>query len=102
MWMKLLAYLPLAIRAIYSSGGVSLHALVDVNQGSKPEFDALLREKIKRVWPAVGADPGALTPVRLTRLPGVTRGGRMQELIYVNPRADMATATGILNIHPKR
>jgi hypothetical protein len=34
----------------------------------------------------IGADPGAMTPVRLTRLPGCTRRGKEQKLIYLNPK----------------
>ena len=55
----------------------------------KASFDAYLRQEAKRVLPVLGADPGAMTPVRLTRLPGCTRGGRLQELIYLNPRPDV-------------
>jgi len=39
----------------------------------------------KAVWARYGADPAALTPVRLTRLPGCLRGGKEQKLIYLNP-----------------
>jgi len=85
LWMKLLAMAPLAIKAIYTSGGASMHALVAVDMKSKAEFDDFLRMSAKRTLPIVGADPGAMTPVRLTRLPGCTRGGRVQKLIYLNP-----------------
>ena len=87
LWLRLLAMIPLAIVAIYSSGGRSWHALVRVNMASKEEFDAMLRNMAKLLLPQLGADPGAMTPVRLTRLPGCTRGGRMQRLIYLNPKA---------------
>ena len=36
--------------------------------------------------PVLGADPAAMTPVRLTRLPGCTRNGKEQRLIYLNPK----------------
>jgi len=85
LWMRLLAMMPLAIRAIYSSGGDSWHALVVVNMQTKADFDTYLRNSAKRTLPIVGADPGAMTPVRLTRLPGCTRNGREQRLIYLNP-----------------
>ena len=85
LWMRLLAMSPLPIVAIYSSGGASWHALVKVNMASKADFDDYLRSGAKRVLPLVGADPGAMTPVRLTRLPGCTRGGKLQRLIYLNP-----------------
>lgn len=86
LWLKFLAMAPLGIVAIYSSGGKSWHALVRVDQPDKASFDGLLRDSIKRSIPLIGGDPGAMTPVRLTRLPGCTRGGREQRLIYLNPR----------------
>lgn len=87
LWRKLLAISGLPIVAIYSSGGVSLHALVRDESASWPEFSEKLRD-YKRRAPLVGADPAAITPVRLTRLPGCTRGGRMQQLFFLNPKAD--------------
>jgi hypothetical protein len=87
LWLKFLAMAPLAIVAIYSSGGRSWHALVRVNMATKADFDTLLRNFAKRTLPVLGADPAAMTPVRLTRLPNCTRGGRMQKLIYLNPKA---------------
>ena len=90
LWLRFLAMAPLAIVAIYSSGGRSWHALVRVDQPDKPSFDALLRNSIKRTLPMLGADPGALTPVRLTRLPGCTRGGRLQQCIFIDPKANPA------------
>lgn len=86
LWLKLLAMMPLAIKAIYSSGGDSWHALVVVDMETKADFDEYLRMRAKRTLPVIGADPGAMTPVRLTRLPGCTRGGREQRLIYLNPK----------------
>lgn len=88
LWRRLLAMLPVPIKAIYSSGGVSLHALVRVDEETKAHFDTNLRQVWKRQMPLIGADPAAMTPVRLTRLPGCTRGGREQQLIYLNPNAD--------------
>lgn len=86
LWRKLLAVCGLPVAAIYSSGGVSLHALVREERQSWPEFSELLREYKKRL-PLLGADPAAITPVRLTRAPGCTRGGRLQKLIYLDPAA---------------
>lgn len=90
LWLRFLAMAPLAIVAIYSSGGRSWHALIRVDRPDKPSFDALLRNSIKRTLPLLGADPGALTPVRLTRLPGCTRGGRLQRCIFIDPKATPA------------
>ena len=89
LWLRFLARVPMPVVAIYSSGGRSWHALVRVEMEDKASFDAYLRQEAKRVLPVLGADPGAMTPVRLTRLPGCTRGGRLQELIYLNPRPDV-------------
>jgi hypothetical protein len=87
LWFKFLVLLDVPIKAIYSSAGKSWHALIATGKSdlTKADFDAILREKVKRVLPIFGADPAAMTPVRLTRLPGCTRGGRLQELIYLNP-----------------
>jgi hypothetical protein len=99
LWLRFLAMAPLAIVAIYSSGGRSWHALVRVNMETKANFDTLLRNFAKRTLPLLGADPAAMTPVRLTRLPGCTRGGRMQQLIYLNP---LAVEKPILNLRVLR
>jgi len=87
LWNRFLAMAALPIKAIYSSGGDSWHALIEVNQASKADFDSYLRNSAKKFLPLIGADPAAMTPVRLTRMPGCTRGGREQRLIYLNPSA---------------
>lgn len=86
LWLRYLARLPVELRAIYSSGGRSWHALMVVDRESKAAFDGLLRSHAKRILPMFGADPRAMTAVRLTRLPGCKRGKRMQRLIYLDPR----------------
>lgn len=100
LWLRFLTRLP-SLVAIYSSGGKSWHALMRVDQPDKPSFDGFLRSHAKRILPLFGADPGAMTPVRLTRLPGCTRGGRLQRLIYLNPKACMKSDETIL-LTPKR
>lgn len=96
MWLQFLAGFPDPIRAIYSSGGGSWHALVAVERETWAAMDGLLkgnpngktreqRMGCKALWARYGADPAALTPVRLTRLPGCTRGGKEQRLVYLNP-----------------
>jgi hypothetical protein len=111
LWLRALVKLPLPIVAIYSSGGRSVHALVRVEAGSKPMWDAIVRGKhggggeaarrgvglMDLVCP-LGADPAALSAVRLTRLPFARRLGstgekgyqryaqpRVQELFYLAP-----------------
>jgi hypothetical protein len=102
LWLRFLAMAPLAIAAIYSSGGRSWHALVRVDQPDKPSFDSLLRESLKKSLPVIGADAGALTPVRLTRLPGCTRGGKLQKLIFLNPLARPDAPVPIAEMRPKK
>ena len=54
---------------------------------SKADWDAKVRA-IKPVLVTLGADPGALSAVRLTRLPQAKRGERVQRLLYLNPEPD--------------
>lgn len=98
LWLKFLGMLPAAVVAIYSSGGKSWHALVRVDQPDKASFDTLLRNHAKRVLPIFGADAAAMTPVRLTRLPGCTRNGREQRLIYLNPNVKATSETPIRDL----
>ncbi len=84
-WLAVLAQMPLAIVAIYTSGGRSTHALVRVAATSKAHWDAIAAELKPTVIP-FGADPGAISAVRLTRLPCCRREekGALQRLIYLN------------------
>lgn len=108
LWKRFLAMVPLPIVAIYSSGGASWHALVRVDMPDKPSFDSYLRggEGIgpgaKRVLPIFGADPNAMSAVRLTRLPGCTRGGRLQRLIFLRPAPNMSPVEPIITLNPLR
>ena len=85
LWLRWLVRLRLPIAAVYSSGGRSVHTLVKVDAASKAEWDRLV-VPLKRCLLAVGADPGAMTAVRLSRLPGQFRSekGMWQRLLYVN------------------
>jgi hypothetical protein len=74
-WLAVLVQLPLRIAAIYSSGGRSIHGLVRLDASSKADWDAKAR-RLKPLMTILGADPGSITAVRLTRLPGCYR---MQE-----------------------
>jgi hypothetical protein len=83
-WLRILVQLPLPIVSITTSGGKSAHALIRVDASSKPNWDqtiAAIRPRLINL----GADPGALTAVRLTRLPNCNRGERIQELLYLDP-----------------
>ena len=90
-WLKILVQLRDPIAAVYTSGGKSIHALISVNCTTAAEFNQRARELITRLAP-IGADPAAITAVRLTRLPGVVREEKpspanLQRLLYLNPAA---------------
>jgi hypothetical protein len=89
-WLKILVQLPLRITAIYSSGGESVHALVRIGAESKEQWDRIMRRKLLPMLAPLGADPGALSAVRLSRLPNCERcqTGNMQALYYLNPEPD--------------
>jgi Protein of unknown function (DUF3987) len=91
LWLRILVQLELKIVAIYTSGHRSIHALVRIDQPSKEAWDNYV-DKFKDRLVQLGACPGSLTAVRLTRLPGCKRNepGKegMQTLLYLNPNAD--------------
>jgi len=86
-WLKLLVQFPLEISAIYSSGGRSIHALIRVDAINKVDWDEAI-VPVKGWLTQLGADPAALTAVRLSRLPQMYRGDRRQELLYLDPNPD--------------
>ena len=96
-WLRFLVQLPFRIAAIYSSGGRSLHALVRIDAASKGEWDSRIHP-VKPLLKILGADPGALTAVRLSRLPQAFRGDNRQALLYINPQPD---GTPILALPPR-
>lgn len=87
LWLGFLAKLPLPIKAIYTSGGKSTHALVWLPCDTKERFDATKR-LLGPLFSKLGADPAAMKAVQLTRLPGCKRGDRLQKLLYLNPNPD--------------
>jgi hypothetical protein len=95
LWLRALVQLPIPIAAIYDSGGDSIHALVHVNAESKAEWDRIVRMELGPLIVPIGADYGAMTGVRLTRLPNCRRGqtGRMQSLLYLCPTPDCTPIT---------
>ena len=114
LWLAALAKSTLPISAIYSSGGRSVHALIRVpgagsgmarlsGPTSKEEWDAWARS-MKAPLARLGADPKALTAVRLTRLPQQWRGERgkerLQKLLYVNPIPPFGER--LIDIPPRR
>jgi hypothetical protein len=86
-WLAMLVQEPLAIVALSTSGNRSIHALVRIPAKNKAQFDRV-RSEIRRRYVPLGADPAAMSAVRLTRLPGVVRRdkGNVQRLLYLNPR----------------
>lgn len=110
VWLRALVLIPLPIVAIYTSGGRSIHALCRVDCDSKAEWDSL-RDDLVPILAVLGADPAAMTAVRLTRLPGTLRHGtrgkdgkvkpypapRLQRLLYLNPQAPVCP---ILELKP--
>ena len=92
-WLRCLIQLPLAIACICDSGGRSIHALVRLDASSKPDWDARVK-LIKPTLITLGADPGALSAIRLTRLPQAMRGQRVQRLLYLNPSASATPIMG--------
>ena len=90
IWLRALVQLPLPIAAVYSSGGSSVHALVRIDADSKAEWDRIVRCELAPVLVRLGADPAALSAVRLTRLPNCMRGenGTLQQLFYLDDAPD--------------
>lgn len=96
-WVGAIVRLPLPIAAIYTSGGKSIHVLVKVDASSKAEFD-MFRELAIRTFVILGADRGAMSAVRLTRLPECWRmadkdgnpysSPRPQKLLFLDPAAN--------------
>jgi hypothetical protein len=88
-WLRVLVHSALPIAAIYTSGKRSIHALVKIEVPSKSTWDAAKKTLISLVCP-LGADPAALTAVRLSRLPCCMRGNEQQRLLYLDPGANNA------------
>ena len=95
-FLTLLTLLPLPIAAIVDSGGKSYHAFVRVDAADENEWRTRASE-ISEALTILGADPAALSPVRLARLANCTRptavpGGPMahslQRLVYLDPNTD--------------
>ncbi len=87
IWLRILVQLPLPIVSITYSGDKSLHALCRVDAQSKEAWDQIVRGRLLGRLVPLGADGQALTAIRLTRLPGCYRGDKLQQLLYLNPRA---------------
>ena len=84
-WLRCLVQMPFRIASICESGGRSIHALVRLDAASKADWDRVMLP-VKPVLVTLGADRGALSAVRLSRLPQAMRGERCQRLLYLNPQ----------------
>ncbi len=87
LWLKYLANLALPIAAIYTSGGKSIHALVRVDAPNKNAWDSHRDSNLLESI-VYGADPAALSAVRLTRLPFSRnlKHGTLQRLLFLDPQ----------------
>jgi hypothetical protein len=94
-WLAILAQLPLSIISITSSGGKSYHAFGRGLIHTKADWDKRYRHDWRTRLVELGTDLGALTAVRLTRLPNCQRGGRLQRMIYFNPDPEGQPIYGI-------
>jgi len=92
LWIRAMAQLPLPAVAIYSSAGQSIHVLLRWEARTKQEYQDAL-ERVKPGLVRLGADPAAMSAVRLTRLPGGHRGDRLQKLLFLDPSADPTPLT---------
>jgi hypothetical protein len=90
LWLAAVVQLPLPIAAIYSSGKRSIQVLARVDADSKNQWDKIVRREWAPILVRLGADYGALSGVRLSRLPGCWRGetGKLQELLYLDDEPD--------------
>ena len=113
LWLRVIAKLNIPIAALYTSGGRSIHALVRYPVGTKAEWDQV-KGTMQQIVCQLGADPGALSAVRLSRLPGCLREGtdgtdggyvrysqaRMQTLIYLNPNPTFESIFAAREVRP--
>jgi hypothetical protein len=102
-WLGALARLPLRITAIYTSGGRSVHALVRIDALTKGHWDDLVKRQMEvglRFLVMNGADKGVFSAVRLTRLPGAWREGKMKEGRYVRFERPQCQKLLYLNTDP--
>lgn len=74
-WLAAVVQLPLKIAAIYTSGSRSIHVLVRVDAANPSDWDRQKAALLKGLV-TLGADRGALSGVRLTRLPNCLRLGK--------------------------
>lgn len=78
-WLGWIVQVPLRIEALYTSGSRSIHALIRVDARTKEEWDEIKRRMMPFLVASLmcGADRGTWSAVRLSRLPGCLRRGKM-------------------------
>lgn len=78
-WLGWIVQVPLRIEALYTSGSRSIHALIRVDARTKEEWDETKRRMMPFLVASLmcGADRGTWSAVRLSRLPGCLRRGKM-------------------------
>lgn len=82
---RLIEGLQLPCAALVESGGKSLHAIVHIGAADPAEY----RRRVEYLYEAcrkAGLDPDTQNknPSRLSRMPGATRGGKVQRLVAVH------------------
>ncbi len=103
LWLRVLSKLDLPIVSVTTSGSKSAHALVRVSQKDRESYLARAAEIADLVVP-LGADPAAMSAVRLTRVPGCVRKdtGKPQQLIYFNPDAGILNPSSVMGLNDSR
>lgn len=71
------------ISVVLTSGGKSIHAFVRVNAKDANDYKEK-RDKVYAYFVPLGADPKNKNPSRFSRLPGMMRNGKEQQLLAVN------------------
>lgn len=82
-WLGWIVQVPLRIEALYTSGARSIHALIRVDARTKEEWDETKRRMMPFLVASLmcGADRGTWSAVRLSRLPGCIRRGKMVQVL---------------------
>lgn len=82
---KIIEALRLPVACLVYSGKKSIHAIVHVDAGSKDEYRKRVDYIYKQCQSAgLNVDIQNKNPSRLSRMPGVMRDGKMQELLAIN------------------
>jgi hypothetical protein len=83
-FLAILSTVPIRIVMLTATGGKGVHALLHVGAPDLATFREYVAPNA-RAYSKLGFDARAITPHRMTRLPGAWRGSRLQELLYLHP-----------------